>query len=749
MNSVKHAFNKLILNLKKFLSGGRQNLVIGSALAIAMILLSFAVKYTANYVAVSQNDTKSVQSWEYCYLKNADAKPNTDELSQSSYVLPISTKGNTGYYYLRHTFEKVSDDTYLTVKTDRSPLKILVNGEEVYNNHYGTDSYTGNSYNCVKLTKTALSQTVEVYMAVPYSMCFEVSTSTKAPSTFPVNQGMVFAIIMLAVGVIILLISLAFSIKNKHFSPILFIAFYNILSGVSVGLWEFLQSSYTLNAPIYANISQALSLAGIVIAEIMAFNAFGSLKKSAKFTTALSFVAALCSLIPNVSIVTRIVPLACSALLLVSLGLSQSAFLQAMGRRAKGSFSVWFAINFVVLSSVILSLQMFFGNVKYFILFNFMTDAVFTVVMTAVGFDKSSLKYKKKQEEYEKFIKDTSWVDALNKIVDEIVGISDDSEKIVVAAKELKDLLNSQLPEDGQLTVGVCIGNSEAGGFNQIYSDNIDEECNYDLINYRYANYSELNNVFWGDTYFDIVLKKFDAIHSIIHFEGSKEMLDDKISNVIEVLCAQLTLLINVTGDEQKDEDFQVDFLSKLAEVVETKSGSGKNHLTNVSAISLCICSELGFGEDDIRRIGFASALHDIGKIIIPESILENQGALSDDEKNIIKTHAEFGGKLLSGVPGEFVSVATQIAHYHHERIDGNGYYGLKGEEIPLAARITTVADVFDALTSVRSYKNAWTDERAISYLKEYSGTIFDPKVVDAFIKSYDLICELKKGGEA
>ncbi|MDO4364929.1 MAG: HD-GYP domain-containing protein [Clostridia bacterium] len=382
-------------------------------------------------------------------------------------------------------------------------------------------------------------------------------------------------------------------------------------------------------------------------------------------------------------------------------------------------------------------------------IFNFMTTVVFTIVMVAVGFDKSSLKYKQKQEEYEKFIRDTSWIDSLNKIIEDVINIPDDEEKVVVAAKELKDVLNSQLPDDEKLTVGVCIGSVGKDGFDQVYSDNIDEKCNYDLINFRYANYNEVNNVFWGDTYFDIVLKKFGAIYSIIHFEGSKNMLNDKISNVIEVLCAQLTLLINRTGDEEKDEEFQVNFLSKLAEVVEAKSGSGKSHLTNVSAISLCICSELGLNEDDVRRIGFASALHDVGKIIIPETILENQGYLSDDEKNIIKFHAEFGGKLLSGVPGEFMKTAAQIAHYHHERVDGSGYYGLKGDEIPLSARITAVADVFDALTSVRSYKTAWSDERAISYLEEYSGTKFDKTVVDAFVKSYDLICELKKGGEA
>lgn len=748
MSGVKQKFNKLILSTKKFLAGSRMNLVIASALAIAMILLSFAVKYTADYVFVSQNSSK-VQAWEYTYLKGADDVPNLDDLSQSSYVTPISTKGKTGYCYLRHTFEKVSDDTYLTIIADRAPMEIVVNGEEVYNNHFGTQSYTGNSYNRVKLSKSTLAQTVEVYMAVPYSMHFEASTSQKEPAAFPINSGMIFAFILLGAGLIMLLVTLLLSVKNKHFSPIVFIALYDILAGAAVGLFEFLQNSYMLNAPIFANVSLTLGLLSVILAGVIAFNAYGSLKTSAKLFSALSVIAAFCAMVPNIPLVLRIVPVVCAALLLAALVMSQSAFLNAMGRRAKGSFSVWFALNFVVLTNIILTAQMVFGNTNYFVVFNFMTVAVFTVVMVLVSFDNSSVKYKQKQEEYNQFVKDTEWVDLLNGIVNDVIDVADDDEKIVVAAKELKEVINANLPDDEKMTVGVCVGNAESNDFAQIYSDNIEGACNYHLINFRYANYGELNNVFWGDTYFDIVLKKSGVLHSIIHFEGNKNMLGGKIENVIEVLCAQLTIILNMTGDEQKDEDFQINFLSNLAEVVEAKGGSGKTHLSNVSTIALCICAELGLNEDEIRRIGYASALHDIGKIIIPESILENQGYLSDDEKKTVKTHAEFGGKLLSGIPGEFLKTASQIAHYHHERTDGTGYYGLKGDEIPLSARIAAVADVFDALTSARSYKNAWTDERAIAYLQEYSGTKFDKTVVDAFMKAYDLICEFKKGGEA
>ena len=94
------------------------------------------------------------------------------------------------------------------------------------------------------------------------------------------------------------------------------------------------------------------------------------------------------------------------------------------------------------------------------------------------------------------------------------------------------------------------------------------------------------------------------------------------------------------------------------------------------------------------------------------------------------------------------MSLAAEIAYYHHEKYDGTGYYGKKGEDIPLSARIVSVADVFDALTSSRSYKTAWTDERAIEYLKENSGTSFDENVVNAFLDCYQTICEFRKGGD-
>jgi HD-GYP domain-containing protein (c-di-GMP phosphodiesterase class II) len=140
---------------------------------------------------------------------------------------------------------------------------------------------------------------------------------------------------------------------------------------------------------------------------------------------------------------------------------------------------------------------------------------------------------------------------------------------------------------------------------------------------------------------------------------------------------------------------------------------------------------------DDVYK---SAPLHDIGKIRITDAILNKPGKLTPDEFEIMKQHALYGGEMIeklleSLTQASYLEVARDIAMYHHEKWDGSGYpYGLKGEEIPLSARIMAVADVFDALISDRVYKKAFSFEKAMSIIQEESGTHFDPEVVKAFM---------------
>lgn len=744
---MKPTATKIKTKFKKYFSGVRLNLAVFSALAIAMVLLSFAIQYAGNYVFELKDDVRNIQSWDYTYISSADSVADSNKLANSNYVVPISKKGNTGYCYLTHTFEKVNEKTYLKIITDHSPIKVIVNGQEVYNNHYGKDKYVANSYNCITLNKTTRSQKVEVYMAVPFSMSFKAQTSSTPDTSFKLTPSFFAGAFIVLIGIIMLFVSLVFSLKNKHISKILFVALFDIFSGAGVVLWQFLQNSYYLNAPLYLNISLAVKLIVIFWASVSAISNFGMLSKSSKFMIALSALLIAGCAVPNVPAVLRIVPVAVSAALFIALILAQGSFINAVGRRFKGSGSVWFLATYIVLTNFILELQLFFGQTKYYVIFTVLVSLVYTVVMTIVKYDESSKKYNENEKQKQQFLNSLGWVDSLADMMKKVSAAFDDEKKLVTAAQEFKAIINERIPGDNELAIGVCIL-GEDGTFYEIYNDNLDENCNYNMIDERFADSAQSHHVLWGNTYFDVVIDKNGTPYSILHFEGANDLLSLNINNIVETISADLDVVLNLTDDEIANEEFEAGVFAQLAGAVETKNGVGKNHLENVSNITFCLCAQLGLKENEIRQIGYASMLHDIGKIVIPEELVKKQGYLTEDEKNIMRVHAESGYKILSCIDTEFMQLAGEIAYYHHEKYDGTGYYGKKGEDIPLSARIVSVADVFDALTSSRSYKTAWTDERAIEYLKENSGTSFDEKIVDAFLECFDTIQELRQGGE-
>ena len=163
------------------------------------------------------------------------------------------------------------------------------------------------------------------------------------------------------------------------------------------------------------------------------------------------------------------------------------------------------------------------------------------------------------------------------------------------------------------------------------------------------------------------------------------------------------------------------------------KSNRESQHSERVSMISELIASNMDFEKDDVNQIKIAGLIHDIGKIGIDEKILNKVGRLSNEEWEEIRKHPEAGWRILSSSK-EFSELARFILH-HHEKFDGSGYpNGLKGEEIPIEARIITIADAYDAITSERSYRKGASKEEAIEEIQRCSGTHFDPKIVDVLI---------------
>jgi putative two-component system response regulator len=182
----------------------------------------------------------------------------------------------------------------------------------------------------------------------------------------------------------------------------------------------------------------------------------------------------------------------------------------------------------------------------------------------------------------------------------------------------------------------------------------------------------------------------------------------------------------------------KLELVNRMALAAEYQDDGRSGHNRRIEAGTEAVARALGLGEARARTLGRAALLHDIGKIGVPHTILAKPGALSPDERAAVEGHALYGAHLLEGSQDPVIATGHVIALTHHERWDGRGYpNGLVGSAIPIEGRIVAVVDVFDALTSERPYKEAWTPEQARQAIVEGSGTQFDPEVVDAFLRVY------------
>ena len=254
--------------------------------------------------------------------------------------------------------------------------------------------------------------------------------------------------------------------------------------------------------------------------------------------------------------------------------------------------------------------------------------------------------------------------------------------------------------------------------------------------------------------------------------EARKETLDsikdleiktgDEIEQLYDAMAKTTRDTVDFINESQRKNEaistFQSGMINVMADLVESRDQSTGEHIKNTSEYVAIICDELIkegkfsdiLNEEFKNNIVSSAPMHDIGKIKISDTILNKPGKFTDEEYEIMKTHAAEGAKIISTVKKtvesdalkeDYLGEAENMAHYHHEKWNGKGYpCGLKGEEIPLSARIMAVADVFDALVAVRVYKPAMPFEKAVSIIKESSGEHFDPAIVEAFVNAEDKI---------
>jgi putative two-component system response regulator len=244
----------------------------------------------------------------------------------------------------------------------------------------------------------------------------------------------------------------------------------------------------------------------------------------------------------------------------------------------------------------------------------------------------------------------------------------------------------------------------------------------------------------------DFLSKPFDVIEvrarvtNLVRLHKCIRDLEDR-SGSLELAVAKAVEEIEAREQE---------LVTRLVRATEHRDTDTGEHITRVSRYVGLIARNLGLEAGHCRRLALASTMHDIGKIAIPDTILLKKGPLTPEERREMARHTQEGYAILEGSTCDVVRLAAEIAISHHERWDGAGYpNGSARDAIPLSGRIVTVADVFDALVSVRPYKTAWTLEAARQHLLEQRGSQFDPTCVDAFVSGWAEVVEIAGGREA
>jgi len=243
---------------------------------------------------------------------------------------------------------------------------------------------------------------------------------------------------------------------------------------------------------------------------------------------------------------------------------------------------------------------------------------------------------------------------------------------------------------------------------------------------------------------YDYLLKPFEreqllaTVRRALEHRRLKRENDAYRTKLEELVAARTQQWKTALSDLEESYDMT---LEALGDALDLKDAETQHHCKRVTAFTIAIARKMGLSKEEIRVIARGAFLHDIGKMAVPDHILHKPGKLTDDEMAIMREHCYLGYKILSRIP--FLAEAAEIVYAHQERYDGLGYpRGLKGEEIPLGARIFAIADTLDAMRSKRDYRDAQSIEAARKEIELWSGRQFDPQIAKVFLEMPDNIWE-------
>ena len=282
-----------------------------------------------------------------------------------------------------------------------------------------------------------------------------------------------------------------------------------------------------------------------------------------------------------------------------------------------------------------------------------------------------------------------------------------------------------------------------SGKFKDASSDFIFEETHEQI--YRLINIEpSISQEFYDDGHYILYKPSKLSYCGIVLYLDIDEIDDAQDKNMVRLFLEKATTVYENSSLSKEVEESQREIIFTISEIAEQRSNETGKHVKRVAMYSKLLAIALGLTDKEADSIYVASSMHDIGKMGTPDSVLKKPGKLTDEEMIVMKNHASIGHKMLHTSKRDIMQMSASIANEHHEKFDGSGYpNGLKGEEITLEARIVALADVFDALGSRRVYKEQWSLDNILEYIKDERGKHFDPQIVDKFFENIESVLKI------
>ncbi|MBB1303392.1 MAG: response regulator RpfG family c-di-GMP phosphodiesterase [Pseudoalteromonas rhizosphaerae] len=357
---------------------------------------------------------------------------------------------------------------------------------------------------------------------------------------------------------------------------------------------------------------------------------------------------------------------------------------------------------------------------------------LFTVVMSSLRSYRDILSIEQSRQGLEKIIKASRDIFSAHSLDHFIEGVMQQLTSLLGTVDQAMyaTSLVAGNPQDNQHKLVVFSGR---GDFERSEGKAIEEVLNTEQLSACKQAFRD-KNIVYKDNYLFAYCCSEHNHNSMLFISGIPHDLSDTQRHLIEIFSQNVQLAYENVQLQSEVEATQQELVLRLSEALEQRSTETGNHVKRVSHICNTLALAYGLSKREADLVRLASPLHDVGKVGIPDAILNKPGKLTSEEWEIMKTHTQKGYLILQGSRREIVNAGAQIARDHHEKWDGSGYpQGRQGQDIHIFGRIVALADVYDALRHKRCYKEAWTLDDVVNEINQQKGKHFEPKLVDAF----------------